>query len=59
MTDHVAQTVVQLMSQVERRPAHEIAVEDADGTRRISIARADDRVEPPGQRFHRPGAQPR
>lgn len=40
MTDNhaVAQTVVQLMSQVERRPGHEIAVEDADGTRRITIA---------------------
>ena len=27
----VAQTVVQLMSQVERRPAHDIAVEEAGG----------------------------
>jgi len=34
----VAQTVVQLMSQVERRPAHEIAVEDVTGERRVSVA---------------------
>ncbi len=33
----VAQTVVQLMSQVQRRPAGEIAVEDAAGTRRLTI----------------------
>lgn len=38
MTHQVAQTVVQLMSQIERRPAHDIAVENADGTRRISIS---------------------
>ena len=34
----VAQTVVQLMSQVERRPGHEIAAESAAGDRRLSIA---------------------
>ena len=34
----VAQTVVQLMRQIERRPAHEIAVETAQGDRSLSIA---------------------
>ena len=33
----VAQTVVQLMRQVERRPVHEIAVEDAGGGRKLTI----------------------
>lgn len=34
----VAQTVVQLISQVERRPGHETAVEDGSGERRLTIA---------------------
>lgn len=34
----VAQTVVQLMSQVQRRPGHEVAAEDAAGARRLTIA---------------------
>lgn len=34
----VAQTVVQLMGQVERRPGHEIAAETAAGDRQLSIA---------------------
>ena len=38
----VAQTVVQLMSQIERRPGHEVAVEDLTGTRRLSIAQLAD-----------------
>jgi len=33
----VAQTVVQLMSQVQRRPGHEIAVEEATGQRSLTI----------------------
>lgn len=33
----VAQTVVQLMSQVQRRLGHEVAVEDVDGTRTLTI----------------------
>jgi fatty-acyl-CoA synthase len=33
----LAQTVVQLMSQAERRPPHEIAVETAGGGRRLTI----------------------
>jgi len=44
MTDNsaVAQTVVQLMSQVERRPGHEIAVEDVAGERRVSVTQLAD-----------------
>ncbi|MEU4453075.1 class I adenylate-forming enzyme family protein [Nocardioides sp. NPDC023903] len=38
----VAQTVVQLMSQVERRPAQDLAVEDAAGQRRYTIAQLSD-----------------
>lgn len=33
----MAHTVVQLMSQIERRPAHELAVETAGGHRRLTI----------------------
>lgn len=36
--DPSAQTVVQLMSQVERRPGRSVAVEDAGGSRRLTIA---------------------
>ncbi|WP_270889634.1 class I adenylate-forming enzyme family protein [Pedococcus sp. 5OH_020] len=38
----IAQTVVQLMRQVERRPARDIAVEEAGGARRLSIAQLRD-----------------
>ena len=37
-SSEVAQTVVQLMRQVERRPAREVAVEEARGGRRLTIA---------------------
>lgn len=38
----VAQTVVQLMGQVERRPGHETAAETAAGDRKLSIAQLAD-----------------
>ncbi|MGU3438211.1 class I adenylate-forming enzyme family protein [Actinomycetes bacterium M1A6_2h] len=34
----VAQTVVQLMSQIQRRPGHEVAAEDVDGQQQLTVA---------------------
>ena len=59
-TAPTAETVVQLMSQVERRPGHDDRGRGEPAARAASDDRAARRgVEPAGQRLHRPGSHAR